>query len=207
MTAVSLDAQNGSARAVHVRTVAAAGEALRRFPGTLPALPRRLREWFNAGMTGRAWPEDWADRMAGKDCPLCGALGKGDNDFSVAAFTGDVAEVRLERRSRLPGYCIVVWRLGHVAEPADLDPGQASRYWAEVMAAGRAVRARFTPVKVNYMTLGNIVPHLHTHVLPRYRDDPAPGGPIAWPDIFSPDPVPDGDLHRQAADLRALLER
>jgi diadenosine tetraphosphate (Ap4A) HIT family hydrolase len=57
------------------------------------------------------------------------------------------------------------------------------------------------------MTLGNTVPHLHTHVLPRYRGDPAPGGPIEWPDIFSPDPVPDGDLHRQAADLRALLDR
>jgi hypothetical protein len=87
-------------------------------------------------MTERAWPEDWADRMAGKDCTLCGALGTGDNDFSVAVFTGDVAEVRLERRTRLPGYCIVAWRLGHVAEPADLDPGQASRYWTEATAAG-----------------------------------------------------------------------
>ena len=100
---------------------------------TLPALPLRLPGWFNAAMTARAWPEDWTDRMAGKDCPLCGALGRGDDDFSIGVFAGEVAEVRLERRSRLPGYCIVVWRLGHVAEPTDLDPGQASRYWAEVM--------------------------------------------------------------------------
>lgn len=169
--------------------------------------PRRLREWFNAGMAEPAWPEDWAALMAGRNCPLCGALGKGDNDFSVAVFTGDVAEVRLERRSRLPGYCVVIWRLGHVAEPTDLDPGQVSRYWAEVMAAGQAVRARFSPVKMNYMTLGNTVPHLHTHVVPRYHGDPAPGGPIAWQDIFSPGPVPDADLHRQAAELRALLDR
>lgn len=158
-------------------------------------------------MTEPAWPDDWADRMAGKDCPLCAALGMGDNDFSVAVFTGDVAEVRLERRSRLPGYCIVVWRLGHVAEPDELDPRQASRYWTEVMAAGVAVRERFNPVKMNYMTLGNTVPHLHTHVVPRYHGDAAPGGPIAWPDIFSQDPVPDSDLHRQAEDLRALLEQ
>jgi hypothetical protein len=67
--------------------------------------------------------------MAGRDCPLCGALGTGDNDFSVAVFTGGVAEVRLERRSRLPGYCTVAWKLGHVSEPADLDPVQAGRYW------------------------------------------------------------------------------
>ena len=84
--------------------------------------------------------------MAGKGCPMCAALGKGDNDFWVSVSTGEVAEVHLERRSRLPGYCIVVWRHGHVAEPGDLDPLQAGRYWAEVLAAGRAVQARFKPV-------------------------------------------------------------
>jgi diadenosine tetraphosphate (Ap4A) HIT family hydrolase len=158
-------------------------------------------------MTERAWPGDWADQMAGKGCPLCAAVGKGDNDYSVEVFTGQVAQVRLERRSRLPGYCIVVWRLGHVAEPTDLDDGQVSRYWGEVMATGQAVRALFEPVKMNYMTLGNTVPHLHTHVVPRYLDDPAPGGPIDWQDIFAPDPTPDAELRRQAADLRRLLER
>jgi diadenosine tetraphosphate (Ap4A) HIT family hydrolase len=158
-------------------------------------------------MTERGWPDDWTDRMAGHGCPLCAALGKGDNDFSVEVFTGEVAEVRLERRSRLPGYCIVVWRLGHVAEPTDLVATQANRYWDEVLAAGRAVLAHFNPVKMNYMTLGNTVPHLHTHVVPRYRDDPAPGGPIAWPDMFSPAPAPEADLRQQAADLRGLLAR
>ena len=137
-------------------------------------------------MTEPGWPDDWADRMAGKGCPMCATLGKGDNDFSVEVFTGDVADVYLERRSLLPGYCIVIWKHGHVAEPADLPAEQASRYWAEVLATGRAVRARFSPVKLNYFTLGNQVPHLHTHVLPRYRDDPAPGGPIVWQDVSRP---------------------
>jgi diadenosine tetraphosphate (Ap4A) HIT family hydrolase len=83
-----------------------------------------------------------------------------------------------------------------------------ARQWAEVMAAGRAIRARFSLVKMNYMTLGNTVPHLHTRMWsPRYQGDPASGGPIAWQDIFSPDPVPDAVLHRQASDLRALLDR
>ncbi|HEY7483002.1 MAG TPA: HIT family protein [Streptosporangiaceae bacterium] len=145
--------------------------------------------------------------MAGKGCPMCAALGNGDNDFWVEVFTGHFAEVHLERRTRLPGYCIVVWRHGHIAEPADLDSEQARGYWDEVLAVGRAVRALFDPVKLNYLTLGNTVPHLHTHVLPRYLDDPAPGGPIAWEQIFSPEPVPETDLHRQAADLRALLSR
>jgi diadenosine tetraphosphate (Ap4A) HIT family hydrolase len=113
--------------------------------------------------------------MAGQGCPVCAAPGQGDNDVWVSVSTGEVAEVHLERRSRLPGSCIVGWRHGHVAEPGDLDALQAGRYRAGVLAAGRAVRARFKPVKLNYMTPGNTVPHLHAHVLPRYQDDPAPG--------------------------------
>jgi diadenosine tetraphosphate (Ap4A) HIT family hydrolase len=158
-------------------------------------------------MAERAWPADWDERMAGHGCPLCAALGRGDNDYWVAVQAGEFAEVYLERRTRLPGYCVVVWRLGHVAEPTDLGGEQSCGYWSEVLAAGRAVRDHFGPVKMNYLTLGNTVPHLHTHVLPRYRDDPAPGGPIEWEQIFSPDPVPEADLHRQAASLRALLSR
>lgn len=156
-------------------------------------------------MPETGWSADWAERVAGRDCAICAALGQGDNPYWVEVFTGELAEVHLERRSRLPGYCIVVWRHGHIAEPADLDPDQACGYWAEVLAAGRAIRMQFDPVKLNYLTLGNTIPHLHTHVVPRYEGDPAPGGPIAWEQMFSPDAVPDADLHRQAAALRALL--
>ena len=156
-------------------------------------------------MADRQWPGDWAERMAGRGCPICPALGRGDNDHWVNVFTGEFAEVNLERRTRLPGYCLVVWRHAHVAEPTDLSPAQAGGYWQEVLAVGRAVRAQFDPVKVNYLTLGNTVPHLHTHVVPRYLNDPAPGGPIEWAQLISAEPVPDAELHRQAAALRGLL--
>src|SRR5262249_60884232 len=109
------------------------------------------------------------------------------------------------RTPRLRAHSTVGRNRGHGADPPRLGRGGASRYWAEVLAVGWAVRTRFAPVKMNYLTLGNTVPHLHTHVLPRYLDDPAPGGPVAWQDIFSPDPAPDAVLHSQAADLAALL--
>jgi diadenosine tetraphosphate (Ap4A) HIT family hydrolase len=115
--------------------------------------------------------------------------------------------VRLERRSRLAGYCLVVWNAGHVAEPTDLEPAAAAGYWQDVLDVGRAVRTRFNPVKLNYLTLGNAVPHLHTHVLPRYLDDPAPGGPIPWEAIYRAEPVPVPELRQQADDLRRLLHR
>jgi diadenosine tetraphosphate (Ap4A) HIT family hydrolase len=158
-------------------------------------------------MTAEGWPDDWAERMAGKECPMCASIGMGDNDYTVAVADLAFSEVRLERRSRLPGYCIVVWKDGHVAEPTELGPEAASGYWLDVLAVGRAIRDTFDPVKLNFFTLGNWVPHLHTHVLPRYRDDPAPGGPIAWDDVSSPEPVPTDVLHGQAASLRSVLRR
>jgi diadenosine tetraphosphate (Ap4A) HIT family hydrolase len=156
-------------------------------------------------MDQRQWPADWEARMAGKDCPICDAIGKGDSDLSVLVCDGKFSEVWLERRSRLPGYCIVVWKDGHVAEPTDLESAGAVGYWQDVLDVGRAVRSRFNPIKLNYQTLGNGVPHLHTHVLPRYWDDPAPGGPIPWDAIFSAEPMPEAELRRQADDLRRLL--
>ena len=45
--------------------------------------------------------------MAGKGCPICAAVGQGDNDSWVAVLTGEFAEVYLERRSRLPRYQVV----------------------------------------------------------------------------------------------------
>jgi diadenosine tetraphosphate (Ap4A) HIT family hydrolase len=155
----------------------------------------------------RGWPDDWPERKAGRDCVLCASLGNGDDEHTVAVAELPYTRVGLERRSRLPGYCIVVWRGRHVAEPMSLDPDEAAGYWADVVDVGRAIEAEFRPVKVNFLTLGNWVPHLHTHVLPRYPDDPAAGGPIPWDAIFTPEPADADELARQAAALRARLIR
>jgi diadenosine tetraphosphate (Ap4A) HIT family hydrolase len=48
--------------------------------------------------------------------------------------------------------------------------------------------------------LGNAVPHLHTHIVPRYADDPRPGWPFPFPD---PDPPPMPE-DRLLADVEAL---
>ena len=76
----------------------------------------------------------------------------------------------------------MVWRGRHVAEPTELDAGGGGGYWREVLEVGPADRALLEPVKLNYEVLGNSVPHLHTHVMPRYADDPRPGWPFPFPD-------------------------
>jgi diadenosine tetraphosphate (Ap4A) HIT family hydrolase len=151
------------------------------------------------------WPADWQERKEGRDCSLCSSVGLGDNDHSIAITELPYSEVRLERRSRLPGYCIVVWRHGHVAEPTELDVESATGYWHDVLAVSRVLQAEFEPAKMNLLTLGNWVPHLHTHVVPRYLDDPAPGGPIAWDAMFTDEPTDPDELRRRADSIRAAL--
>jgi diadenosine tetraphosphate (Ap4A) HIT family hydrolase len=157
-------------------------------------------------MATARWPEDWSERKLGQGCPICPALGQGDNEVWVRVIEGTWSEVFLERRTPVLGYCIVAWKRGHVSEPTELLPADASGYWRDVLEVGKAVQDCFQPIKLNYMLLGNTVPHLHTHIVPRYLNDPAPAGPIPWDTIFSSEKVEETELRRHAADLRRLLE-
>ena len=69
-----------------------------------------------------------------------------------------------------PGFLRVILNR-HASEMTDLAPPEREHLMRAVFAAETAVRALFRPDKVNLASLGNQVPHLHWHVLARYRDD------------------------------------
>ena len=75
-----------------------------------------------------------------------------------------------------PGFCRVIWNT-HVAEMSDLDSADRRHFMNVVFATEAALRTVVRPDKINLASLGNVVPHLHWHVIPRWRDDshfPAP---------------------------------
>jgi diadenosine tetraphosphate (Ap4A) HIT family hydrolase/GNAT superfamily N-acetyltransferase len=103
-------------------------------------------------------------------CPICAS----STDVLVelgASF------VTAGRRAPLPGYVCVVART-HVVEPFELDDEERHRYFEEVWRVAAAVLAQTGAVKVNYEIHGNTIPHLHTHLFPRFADDPFTGRPI-----------------------------
>ena len=69
-----------------------------------------------------------------------------------------------------PGFCRVIWQ-SHVAEMSDLTETEASHLMCIVAAVERTLRELLTPDKINLASLGNVVPHLHWHVIPRWHDD------------------------------------
>ena len=78
--------------------------------------------------------------------------------------------VLLVTDTKFTGFCRVVWN-GHVTEFTDLDDAARAHVMSVVCAVEQALRRLLAPDKINLASLGNQVPHLHWHVIPRYRDD------------------------------------
>ncbi len=69
-----------------------------------------------------------------------------------------------------PGWLRVI-PTAHAAELTDLPPTARHALWAVLEAAERVLREVMQPDKVNLASLGNHVPHVHWHMIARYRDD------------------------------------
>jgi diadenosine tetraphosphate (Ap4A) HIT family hydrolase len=150
----------------------------------------------------RTWPLDWEDRRAGVACVGC-EQGRPDEDaYGVRFFAGDLADAYLQRVTPADGYSTVMFRGRHVADPVDLSPEETVGFWSDVRVAARAIRAVFQPCHLNYQLLGNAVPHVHVHVVPRYLDDPDPGLPLGEPVWARSATVPPDTLRSQVAALR-----
>ena len=146
------------------------------------------------------WPPEVFELKRGEGCPMCEQGRPEETEYGARIFAGEVSDAYLQRENLQRGYTVVIWRGRHVAEPTELAPEEAAQYWRELLEVGRRIERSLQPVKLNYDILGNSLPHLHTHVMPRYADDPKPGWPF---------PHPPGDRGVQdeesfRADLEAL---
>lgn len=160
-------------------------------------MPEQRRGWTR-------WSDDWAAKKDGAGCVLCAFVADEDPAWGVRVYTGRVANGYLSVRGQLPGYCWVIWRDGHVCEPTDLEPATAQAFFADMLIVGRAVTELLRPAKMNYEILGNKVPHLHAHVVPRPQVDPSPNGPTPWT-FLDDGRLPVSQVEHLTADLRRLL--
>lgn len=157
----------------------------------------------------REWPVDWKERVRGKDCAMCADGRKEVAHGSSRVFTGRVSDAYLVRNDvGQRGYCVVIWRGRHVSDPTELSADEAHEYFDEVLRVGRAIEQQYKPIKMNFEMLGNSLPHLHTHVIPRYLDDGEPGQPAHFMRIAQPDEatIPEPQYARDLAALRAILD-
>jgi diadenosine tetraphosphate (Ap4A) HIT family hydrolase len=100
-------------------------------------------------------------------CDLCQLLAAPGaaliwRDHQVSVVAVDEAEY--------PGFTRVVWN-DHIKEMTDLPVADRARVMDLVWAVESAQRQVMAPEKINLASFGNMTPHVHWHVIPRYRDD------------------------------------
>jgi diadenosine tetraphosphate (Ap4A) HIT family hydrolase len=97
-------------------------------------------------------------------CPLCSPAAE------TVLWQDAFCRVLWVEDANYPGFCRVILN-AHVKEMTDLPPAERQRLMGVVFAVETAVREAVRSDKINLASLGNVVPHLHWHVIPRWTDD------------------------------------
>ena len=76
-----------------------------------------------------------------------------------------------------PAYCRVILN-AHRKEMTDLTEAERTRLMRIVFVVERVLRDLLEPEKINLASFGNMVPHLHWHIIPRFAGDPHFPNPV-----------------------------
>lgn len=102
--------------------------------------------------------------MIQADCPLC------QNDGGTLICRTPHYRVVFAGEQGYPAFVRVIWN-NHVKEMSDLPAGQQTVLMQAVFAIEAQMRKVLAPEKINLASFGNVVPHLHWHIVPRFADD------------------------------------
>jgi diadenosine tetraphosphate (Ap4A) HIT family hydrolase len=123
---------------------------------------------------------DW-DRLArGDGCPFDVPRVE-PNDFWDTVTQLSVSTLCLLKNQTYRGHCILIYDPRHVVRPDQLTVDEWCTFMTDVHRAATALMEICTPDHLNVECLGNQMPHLHCHIIPRYRTDGRWSGPI-WID-------------------------
>ena len=107
--------------------------------------------------------------------------------------------------SPMRGYCCLVLKR-HAVELYDLSADEASALMDDIQRVAKTLQAITGAVKLNYEIHGNTIPHLHVHLLPRYKGDPFEDGPID-PRRIQESPYKVGEFEHFRQRLQARLSK
>jgi diadenosine tetraphosphate (Ap4A) HIT family hydrolase len=117
-----------------------------------------------------------------------------ETDLQIAEFNHSY--LMLNRDQYFPGYCFLLSK-EHVTELFHLTPEVRRDLIEEVNRAAKVLADLFKADKINYELLGNMVPHMHWHLVPRFVED------ALWPrPIWS---EPHAELVLEAAEYRERI--
>ena len=149
----------------------------------------------------------WDQFARGIGCPLDAPRPASNEHWDFVARLS-VSSLYLSANQTYRGHCQLIFDPRHVARLDQLSAAEWQAMSLDLQRAQAAIQRTANADHVNVESLGNLVPHLHWHIIPRYRDDPRWGLPI-WRDTFEAMPdtrLSTHDRDEFVADLRRALE-
>jgi len=138
--------------------------------------------------------------MTAAACPMCDLIVK-EGELHVADLP--TARVYFNEDQFFPGWVYVVLRR-HATELYELSPAERAAHVEDVSRVAGALAAVYRPAKMNYELLGNQVPHIHWHLVPRLAGDPDPQWPV-WRTAHDPKPLATEDRIARIAAIRRAI--
>lgn len=110
------------------------------------------------------------------DCQYCRKDQRLD-DLMIEIAPMQVSTLYLFKEQTYRGRCVVAYR-HHINELFELSDAERDLFMADVARTAKAMQAAFNPAKINYGAYSDKLPHLHFHLVPKYRDGPSWGAPF-----------------------------
>jgi diadenosine tetraphosphate (Ap4A) HIT family hydrolase len=118
----------------------------------------------------------WDEMTRGVGCPFCGERASAD-EYKIEIAKFGVSTLYLKRDQSYPGFCLLIYDRRHVNGLEELEPDEHATAMHDLHRAARAIRAVVQPDQMNYASLGNGIPHLHWHIIPRFKTEAKWGRP------------------------------
>ncbi|MDU0457686.1 MAG: HIT family protein [Geobacteraceae bacterium] len=134
------------------------------------------------------------------NCPMCQRW-IDDADLRIVEMTHSY--VVLNRDQHFPGYTLLFTK-EHVTELFHLDRTVRAGLTEEVSRVAEALYGAFSPAKINYELLGNMVPHIHWHIVPRFVSEPLWPRPI-WAEPHDELILAPEEYKQRIIEIRSLL--
>lgn len=141
--------------------------------------------------------DTWAAMARGGTCPMDAPRPDSTEHWDLVGRMS-VSSLYLTKNQTYRGHCQLIFDVRHAARPGDLSREEWAAWCDDLYWAQDAIMRTVHADHVNVETLGNVVPHLHWHIVPRYRDDPRWGNPIWLTSLADMIDTRFGDDDRQA---------
>jgi diadenosine tetraphosphate (Ap4A) HIT family hydrolase len=119
----------------------------------------------------------WDSLAAGVGCPFDGERPESSEHWDKVASLS-TSTLYLHQVQTYRGYSLLVYDGPHATRLDQLPPDAATAFMSDLLRVQRAIVEVLKPDHVNLELLGNVIPHLHWHIVPRYKTDPRWGSPI-----------------------------